>query len=332
MDEDKNKIAYERIITVEGIPYWAFWIILGVSSFVLGNIILSYYKEQKFILLQIFFSLIVSLAPIIFVNFKNSFFRIFTELKNTFFENNTNEYDSLENSITRDIFSMKSWPAILFILFLLILELITIFILGTPFNSNSVKWVSVIGVCVPFIMCNHTAYFYLRLSFFLNELSKKDITVPFLFFPYPPIRNIQSIYNKGIIIATFAYVVLALAIWQGPYGFDNLMQAWLFILAMYPLGMGIYSIIFAKRILLKIKDRHTEIISEHSQNIIDSISDNPSIENVTILKNLMSVYKSVQDMKSGPIEIQGILSSIIAIIPAIVQLLIIISQYSLFGD
>ena len=95
MDEDKNKIAYERIITVEGIPYWAFWIILGVSSFVLGNIILSYYKEQKFILLQIFFSLIVSLAPIIFVNFKNSFFRIFTELKNKFFENNNNEYDSL---------------------------------------------------------------------------------------------------------------------------------------------------------------------------------------------------------------------------------------------
>jgi hypothetical protein len=324
MERMKIKITYEKISKKK---YWITWTIIGVSGFLLGEIILRLFEEKRYLITQLFFPAIIIIFPIAITYIKDEFIKLTFSLKDVFWECEE-QYEKWINKKVKNIFSLERWPAIIATTLLVIFEILSIIYLGLPFNHNIVNWIALISLSLPLTFCSHSAYLFFLLTFSLIELANRDGKIPFLLLSFPPIRNIQSFYSRVTIMVIAAYGFLLIMIWTSPYSFVLMTQVWLGILALYPVGFLICTFIYSHKIMVKIKDDQTQQVNNLIKSVTNNIESSVSIRNLLKINKLLELQNKVQKMKEWPINMEFSLTFFATLLTAIIQIIITYAQFA----
>ena len=87
MNETKVLSTYERIVLFKRMPYWLYWIFIGVIGFISGEIALYLLNEKHFLITQALFAAGVGLLPIVIISFSHQFESITAGLSEILWDN-----------------------------------------------------------------------------------------------------------------------------------------------------------------------------------------------------------------------------------------------------
>ena len=317
------KPTFETIILFKKIPYWLYWPAIGFLSFIFGEIMIWAFADYNFIWTLLLFSGAIGTLPFVNIWFFYSFKKIMLKLTIFLWDNNVEFNIWLKNKETL-IFTLSSWKAKFVTGFILVAGLITVILLGLPLKSGICNIMGLIFFAIVLIFCGNTLYISIGLLSTLREIVKRPNRIPFFMLQHPAISRLQNYYLIQTVLIVFYYLGLVIAVWQGPYGLNYAMLIWMTGLASYPLVMFFWSFLQIHYLMQNIKQTHLETINSEVQFALKKVSSH-NFKDINHLEKIMNVQDKIHAMPEWPISIGGILTFLITLATAIIQ--IVISVY-----
>jgi len=317
--------TYERINPFKSVPFWIFWIGMGVIAFINSEVIVYAYDEDglmPFFLLRLILAIDFAGFPITIVLLSRGFVRTMQAVSPIMWDD-ASDFESWLEKRQKRIFTLQSRYSKV-TAFLIGISVTTSFVLsGIPLqNPVSIVYFLIAGTLFTFIG-GQTAYIILDLLVTLAELVKRDIRVPFFRIPHPAITRLQNYYASVALIMTAGYLSLVIAGWQSPYGlFNASVIAWLSILAFFPLTLFILSILQIHLLVSKIKDAQLDMANKLVQNLVQRAGNNLDVKTYEQLEKAMTIQSMVQDMPEWPISFATIFSFLITAGTALIQIVL----------
>lgn len=322
MEVQQFKLSFEKMIFFKGIPYWLYWPAVGVLIFILGGLLTWVVAEKSFFCNRVFFSGAFGTLPCVNIWLFHSFKKTMQELSPFFFDNNT-DFERWYKCKEKYIFTLNSWQAKFIIGCVLITGLITIILSGIPFNSSICKIVGLILFTIFLILCGNTFYISISLLSILGEIVKIPAKIPFFMIQHPVIYELQNFYLIQALVIFFYYICLVIAIWQGPYGFNNTMLIWSTGLAIYQFAMFSWIFYQLHYILKKIKYSHITIINSELQSALEKIKQKDyTFKDIEKLEKIMDVQNKIHTLGEWPRSYSGVLTFFTTLATAVTQILL----------
>jgi hypothetical protein len=324
MDQIKP-IIYERVIFIKKMPYWIFWPLVAIISFIFGYGLLFFTGENIYHFTLLIFCSYIGLFQPILIWGSHSFQSRLNNLSNIFWED-TQEFNNWYIQTHKKIFLIESFQAKLLISFILIMGIFTIILLGLPFDCVYVNIIAIIWFSYVLFFSGHCAYVFIAFLFTLHEVVAKTPHLPFFQFSHPAIVDFQNLYLATSILVTSGYFTLIIAIMMGPYGLINELQLWLSILAVYPILLFSWTYLESHKLRRIIKFQHIETINYKVQGVLKKVDENCNMIEIEKLEKVMDIQNKVQLVSEWPFNLQGIGTFIIALATAIVQIITILNS------
>ncbi len=221
---------------------------------------------------------------------------------------------------TSRVFTLRSTPAKLLVIGFLTLTLITVFLSGLPFKAGGLNVIALSGFFTLMVIGAQAAYILLDLLITLNDVTHRDPHVPFFRLPHPALSRLFNMYARSSLLTSVAYALLVIAIWQGPYGFSLQMQAWLTVLAAYPLAMFFWSFFRVHILMQKAKQSHLELINAEVVRNFNMMTASKESDMVQRLEKVMEIQSKIQSVREWPIAVQGVFAFIVTFVTLAAQI------------
>jgi len=306
--------------------YIVYWLMLGTVVILIGEIVLHFFGEPRFIWTEIFFAyFIIGAIPAVNLFSVNVFIKLIDALS-PMFKLEVESFPSWIIHEGRKLFDVRylpMWATSLSINFLGSLTLVTA---GLPFKSELVNIITLIAIQPIFFICGQGAYFLAAIMIFQYRLVRLSLSIPFLEYCNRAIYKLSSSSYSLAFFALIEYGGLFFAVRFGPYGDSNLMMPWLIGLAVTPIITFVWSIFQIHFLQQEIKLKHMESITSEIQRLFDEFISNPNLNNIDRLSKAVEIQRSVEQNKEWPISLQVVITLIITAAAAVSQILIAISS------
>jgi hypothetical protein len=260
MEMESTTSIFEAFVLFKRIPYWLFWLGFGIFDFILGEVLICACKEKEFFYPLLMMSFSLASLPILNIWFFYAFKRLMQDLSALFWDNNT-EFEIWYKNKEKSIFTLKTWHAKFVTGSVFIAGLVTIFFfLGLPFGSIFCNIPGLSAFAILLIFSGITLHTSIGLLSTLREIVKRPIRTPFFMIQNSTISKLQNYYLLQSIFVVSYYVGLVIAIWQGPYGFNNVLLIWLACSAFYPLFVFLLSFYQIHCLMRNIKQTYVVIM------------------------------------------------------------------------
>lgn len=320
------KSTFEKIILIKKIPSSLYWIsvsIIGFTSFIL---LLLYFKEDLYILEKLIASYTIAIIPISNIWLSHYFARTMEE----FSENIWGKDSKLESWIRereQRIFYLQSTLSRLIVIVVVISGLISIHLIGLPFQSKLVRILAMPAFAIVLWFCGQTLYISFDLLVTLKDIVNKPVKAPFMLIPNPAVSKLQTLYSTAALIIVFLYISLLVAFWKGPYGFHPIWLSWLSILAFYPTFFLISSFVQLHFLLQKIKLSYLKTINSEIQKVLPQILKPNSNNDLDRLDKLIKIQNEIQTIKEWPIPLGSSFALVITSLLGVVQTIVSIREF-----
>lgn len=316
---------YEKINPFKIIPYWMFWIFIGVLAFSSSEAIIRAFDEKRFlpfIALRIIMSIVWAGFPIILTWMSHNFFNAMHYASDVFWKNTVEFTEWLEERQIR-IFTFRSGYSKLIAVFIGISVTLTYSLNGMPLqNTLPIIYFLTTGTILA-IMGGQTAYVVIDLLVTLAELIKKDAQIPFFRLPHPAITRVQNYYATAALFSTAGYISLVVAGMQSPYGlFHPGVITWLSVLAFFPLALFVLSSYQIHVLMVRIKQSQLEMVNDQIQKLFLLNSRKSGIKTYDQLEKAMNIQTKIQSMPEWPLSLTSIFSFLVTAATAIIQIVI----------
>lgn len=316
----QTKCTFERIMIFSKMPYWIYWPFIGVLLFAMGEVLFLVFNETHYIVSRVIACFAFAVLPMINIWLFRSFKKVVFDLSQAVLA----DKDSTENWLKERelrIFTLRH-PMAKFVTGLIaVAGLVTVIALGLAFKSQLVNVTSIGLFAILLWFCGQTLYISFDLLSTLRDLVTQPIEAPFYLIPNPAILNLQSYYSAASLMTIFLYVILFVAIWQGPYGLNISMLVWISLLAIYPITIFVLSFIQIRSLSKKIKYSYIQLINGEIQKILNHLLKNKSSDDVERLAKYMELQNIVAKIKDSPIRIGDALTFLLALLAIINQIL-----------
>lgn len=325
--ETQLKCNFEKAIIIKKIPFWLYWISIGLIIFISGQILIKFYGDKNYLITNIIFCGGISVIPIAHILLFRNFRKVLYPLIGLLWQNDDLQFHTWITKHEVRIFTLKTWPAKIVTFFVALSAVITVNFLDYPYNSLIINLFALFMFLIFSLFCGQIGYFSISLLVALRKIVNRPINIPFFCLPHPSISKLQNYYSIATFIIILYYIAMTIAIWKGPYGLKPIMLVWLAILAFYPLAMFIWSYTQIHFLLRNIKDHYllniNSIVNREYQNLVDN--NNPNID---YLDKLMNIQVKTQQLKEWPFSIEGAFTFIATVLVALTQLVISILKIS----
>lgn len=322
------KPTFENIIPVKNIPFWLFWIIVGLCSFVIGGALFRLSNENPFLVSLAIASFTMAFLPILNIWLSKAFRKLISDVSASIWDTSDraaacsfSSYDFIA-----EIFTLKLPISKIVTSLIVVLGTATILFLGFPFRSTALNAIGLPVFLILLWFCGQTLYISYALLSALRKIVNQPIKVPFMLIPNPAIARLQRFYSLTSLSILFLYVLLVLAIWQGPYGLHRVLLIWLTLLAFYPGSMLAWSFFQIHNLLQKIKYSYIKIVNDQIQKALSAVERSGAVKDIERLDKLMKIQADVQRVNEWPIAVGGGVTFVITIITALTQIMVSVRQ------
>lgn len=309
---------YKKFSLFKAIPYYIFWPITGLFSFLVGFLILFLLDEEIYLWTYLIFSSYLMIGPTAVIWGRNTFEKRMNNVK-SLFRDTENEFEVWLREKINQIFTLNPFYAKFSSILITIFGSLTIILLGLPFENFYIKILGSLTYAFMFFICGHIAYIVIALLSALHQLVQKEPEIDFFQFSHPAISKLQNFFSTISIGITLGYVSLVIAIMKGPYDFSEIFQIWLSILAFIPIMLFTISYSEIHDLLRKIKFSSIKTINIRVQEMLEKINEKSNLKDLEKLEKIMDIQDKVHSIPEWPFDIQGIATFLIALTTAIIQ-------------
>lgn len=320
MVKNDPRCIYERIIPFRSIPYYVFWPLVSVISFVGWQLLGWAFQEATYVGAQLVFVGWLSLGPVLFVASSHGFQATMEDLSPLLWDT-SDSFRQWLDSRTEQVFTFRTWCARLVTTVVVVAGMVTV-CWALPFRSVMLNVLALITFAGVLFLSGHTAYFILALLVTLRDVTHRTPNLPFYGLPHPAIDRLQDYYFSASSFIALGYGSLVVAVWQGPYGFNLEMQVWLGVLSLFPLSMFLWTTGQVHVLIRNAKRLHLKSINAEVQYALQRVLDGTESEQVERLIKLMDVQGKVQSAKEWPFALGSALAVITSLAPLAVQVAI----------
>jgi hypothetical protein len=242
-------------------------------------------------------------------------------VRTTFWSNDL-DFEEWLKKRSRRIFTLGSWQAKFITLLIVVPGVITVTWSGFPSRFMTLNIFGLIFFIGILIFCGQGLYMCLDLLATLRETVLRPAQVPFFRIASKVVARLQTYYSFVAITVTLAYIGLVITIWYSPYGLSRAMQAWLTVLAFYPLSLFLVSYFHLHVLMQNIKWSHLDIISKEVQAALERMLYSTTLEGAERLEKVMDIQLKVQSMKEWPLATQGSVAFLFTFLTAAAQVVI----------
>lgn len=321
MGMESPKPTFEAVILFKRIPYWLYWAVIGLLTFVIGELLIRAFSENNLFWSRLLFSVAFGTLPSVNIWSFYTFRKIMRELSTFFWETDA-EFEIWLKNKEINIFTLSSWTAKYVTGFIFFAGLTTIIILGLPLKSGICNIIGLISFALFLIFCGNTLYISIGLLSTVREIAKRPQRIPFFMIRHPVISKLQNYYFIQAILIVFYYAGLVIAVWQGPYGLNYAMLIWLTSLAIYPLAMFSWSFFQFHLLMQNIKQSYLETINSEVQHALNKVLNGHNFKEIEHLDKIMSVQNKIHALAEWPLSIGGALTFLTTLSTVITQILL----------
>lgn len=331
MDSEKKSIRFEYVkstfeyLTIEKIPYWVFWPIIGLIFYIVSELLIFYFNEERFFICQLFLIFGIYSYPVAFIYFSRKFSSVIGNLYKIFWQNEESAIAWYDYHAKRTFTLDTIYSKIIFLIVFVLVNLTPLY-LGIPFYNNKLKIISLFGFSlIAFIGANAVAML-INIFITLQDLVKLVPKTPFFMFPHRSLVKLQNYYFLISSIVTIAYFCLIITFKNSPYGLNFLVMLWLTFLAMFPFGLFFWSLFKIHELITIAKYNQIKLINDRIQIQLKGLlnDDEKSINN---LKKCMDIQQKIASISEWPINLKSIIALIIALLPLLFQIFTQIQKY-----
>ncbi|HNN14800.1 MAG TPA: hypothetical protein PKL78_14660 [Anaerolineales bacterium] len=318
-----KKISLFERITPNWLSYWLFWPIVGLLSFIGSEIVIRFYAEKYLLITRMIFAACIAIFPLIVIILSRQFRPTMKSLSDLAWDNAAEFEDWCTEKEWR-IFSSATQPAKVVVTVVVFAGVVTILIIGLPLRDLTASLLGLGGFVIVMSICGMGGFVLIELLITLVDLVRRDMHVPFFLLPHPAFTRLQNYYSLSAVFVTGSYVLLVVAVWQGPYGLTLGMLVWLAILSFYPFSMFIWSTFQIHTLMQKAKQVHIETANSRVQAALKRTMERNDTKDYEQLEKAMNIQIQVQKISEWPIAVSGTVTFLVTIVPAIVQTIIAI--------
>lgn len=227
---------FESLHFIKTIPYEVFWTLFACISFLTGELLILYFKEEHFLVVQIFFCGMVGALPILYKLYYTTFWSVTEQLK-ILFDIKEMVWEQWLVGEADKIFSFKSKISKFILILSNILVFSTLSFIGVPFDSLPLIIFSLVGMFILTSFCSIILQFSIMLLLFLRKLTLFKTIAKFYLFPHPELTKLNRYFSSLSITISLGYIAIVFSVWFSPYGFNFQMLIWLSVLALYPITL-----------------------------------------------------------------------------------------------
>ncbi len=324
MDNEKKSKKFKYVkstfeyLTIKKIQYWIYWPIIGLASYIVSELLIFYFEENRFFITQLFVSLGVCSWPVGYIYFSRTFNNIMGDLYMIFWRN---KKDAVKwyNYHTLRMFTLKTmYSKILFSIFFILLTF-TLLYSGLPFTNIKINIISLFGFfLIAFIAANAIPIVCYNFII-LQDLVKLKPIIPFFMFPHIGLIKLKKYIFSVISTITIVYFILIVAFKYSPYGLSYLYMPWATFLAIFPFGLFFWALFKFHEIITIAKYDQIELINSKIQIQLNGLlsDDEKSVNN---LLKYMEIQKKIISISEWPIDLKSIIPLIIALLPLLFQI------------
>ena len=317
--------TYERIMPFKSIPYWLFWLGIGVLAFISTEIMVRVYEEDEilnFPALRIIMAIIWAGFPITLTWLSHRFYETLQFASDAFWNDPVEAAEWLQKRHKR-IFTFQSGYSKLIAFFIGVSVTLSYSLGGIPIENLVPKiYFLITGTLVAF-MGGQTAYIVIDLLVTLTELTRRNVQIPFFRLPHPRITRLQNYYAISALIMTAGYILLIIAGWQSPYGLSNPgVITWLSLLAFFPLALFIWSSTLIHTLVTRVKESFLELVNKQVQTLFQKTEEIPDIKTYDQLEKAMNLQVKIQSLPEWPFSFASIFTFLITLSTAVIQVII----------
>jgi len=305
-------------LTIEKIPYWIYWPIIGLIFYIVSELLIFYFKEKRFFIGQLFVIIGVYSWPVAYIYFSRTFNTLMADLCMIFWRN---KEDALKwyNYHAKRMFTLKTLYSKILLSIFFILLIFTLLYSGLPFTNNKMKIISLFGFfLIAFIGANAIPIVFYNFII-LQNLVRLEPKIPFFMFSHIGLTKLKRYIFSLITIVTIGYFALIPTGKYSPYGFSFLYMLWLTFLAIFPIGLFFWSLFKIHEIVTIAKYNQIKLINNKIQIQLKGLlnDDEKSINN---LMKCMDIQQKIASISEWPIDLKSIIALIIALLPLLFQI------------
>lgn len=319
----RNTLSLFEVIVPKWLPYWLYWPFLALLFFIGSEIVIRYFAEKYLLITRLIFAACISFFPMMVIILSHTFRSTMKGLSNLVWNDDT-DFDSWCSENEWRIFSLKTKRTKLINTTVIIVGVATILAVGLPFQNMIANLMGLVGFVEVLAICGCGGSVLIELLLTLVDLTQKDVHVPFFLLPHPAFMRLQNYYSLLAIFVTSSYILLVVAVWQGPYGLTFGMLVWLAILSFYPLSTFIWSTFQIHKLMQKAKQDHIEIANSRVLDTLQKIIERDENKDYERLEKAMSIQSQVQKLSEWPIAVSGTITFLVTITTATVQTIVAI--------
>ncbi|MBU4350328.1 hypothetical protein KJ830_01800 [bacterium] len=305
-------------LTIEKIPYWIYWPIIGVITYIIFELLIFYFKEKRFSISLLFMTLGIYYWPAAYIYLSRTFNTIMGDLCMIFWRN---KEDAVKwyNYHAKRMFTLKTMYSKILLLIFFGLLTSTLLYSGLPFTNNKMNIISLFGFfLITFIGANGIPIVFYNFII-LQDIVKLESKIPFFMFQHSGLVKLKRYLFSVISITTIAYFSLIVAFRYSPYGLSFLYMSWVTFLAIFPFGLFFWTLFKFHEIISKSKHDQVKLINNKIQMQLKGLlnGDEKSINN---LIKCMDIQQRISSISEWPIDLKSIITLIIALLPLLFQL------------
>lgn len=270
--ESRVPHPYERLVpSISLLPYWVLLPAMGLVVFLGGEVTVSAFGDRDFRITQAIFAIGLGIGPALLIFLSHTFDSTLAgEGTNSLasvlwrFEDEGDqglgqkEFADWLAMWQRHIFGLQTRRARVSVLFVEVAGLGTLLWSGLPFESPLLNAGCLVLFAALLWLCGHAAFTFAQLLRLLSDIGCREVYVPFSRIPHPALSALQRYYSWLALLTVLGYVVLALAISEGPYGLSVAMISWLSVLAFFPIAGTTWSFVQIHALLRRAKQHHLD--------------------------------------------------------------------------
>jgi hypothetical protein len=332
---------YERFVPeVPLLPYWVLLPSVGLIVFLLGEATVAALGDHDFRATQAIFAMGLGIGPALLIFLSHTFDSTLvgegTDSLGSVLWPSGDERDSSQADQEfgdwlavwqRHIFGLQTRRARMIVLFVEMAGLGTLVWSGLPFRSPILNAGCLVLFGALLWLCGQAAFTFAQLLRLLTDIGCREVYVPFSRIPHPAVSALQRYFSWLALLTVLGYIVLAVAVGEGPYGLSGPMIAWLSILAVFPIAATAWSFIQIHALLRRAKQHHLDEANTLVVATLRSALKTGHASDLEAVQKALAVQESIQRLSEWPFALSSTLAFAAALAAAAAQAAIALAAY-----
>jgi hypothetical protein len=294
-------------------PYWVAFPALGLVILAGGETVVGWLGDRDFRVTQAIFAMGLGLGPALLIYLAHDFVSTLggvgtDSLSSVLWPSGADgdatghqeAFDRWLERWRRHIFGLKSRRAKSIVVLVEIAGLLTLFWSGLEYRTLFLNAACVVLFAMLLWLAGQAAFTFAQLLRLLSDIGSREVYVPFYRLPHPAISSLLRYYSWLALATVAGYVLLATAIWAGPYGLSPVMLIWLTVLAAYPVAMTTWSITNVHAMLRRAKQHHLDSVNQLVLKSLDVAERGGSVSDLEALRKAIALQESTRHLSEWP--------------------------------